>query len=214
MVELFGRATSINVQKAMWTIAELGIEHTRHDVGGPFGGTDTPEFGAMNPNRLVPVLKDGEVVIWESNAITRYLADRYGAGTLSPSNEAERAAADQWMDWSLTTYYGSIIPGLFWAFVRTTAADRDTASVAAHEEKAAKSTMILDGVLANRPYLVGDTLTMADIAVGALLYRYLTLPVNRPSAPNVERYYALLGERAAYRDIIMMDYSGMKIPGA
>jgi len=214
MVEVFGRASSINVQKVMWTIAELNVEHARHDVGGPFGGTDTPEYGAMNPNRLVPVLKDGDVCIWESNAIIRYLSDRYGAGTLSPSDEAQRAQADQWMDWSLTTLYPPVIPGLFWSYIRITAADRDMNSVAANLEKSAKAFGVLDGVLADRAFIVGDQLTMADVAVGSLLFRYFTLAIERPSLPNVERYYDSLTTRPGYQTHIMQDYSAMKVPGA
>jgi len=214
MLKIWGRKTSINVQKAMWATAELGLVHERIDAGGPFGQTDAPEYGKLNPNRLVPVLDDRGFVLWESNAIVRYLAATYGQGTLAPADLQDRARADQWMDWSITTVYPDVIPGLFVQFVRVTAAERDVARVEATAKRAGASLAILDAQLAGHHFIVGDTLTTADIAVGALLYRYFTMPVARPKLPNVEAYYHRLTQRKAYQEHVMIDWVAMKIPGA
>src|SRR5690606_22701182 len=118
MLTVWGRTNSINVQKVMWTVGELGLEHERIDAGGAFGGLDTAEYGRMNPNRRIPVLQDGELGLWESNAIVRYLAARYGAGTLWAEDPAQRSEADRWMDWMVTT----LLPDMtvvFWQLVRT-----------------------------------------------------------------------------------------------
>ena len=86
MLKIYGRATSYNVQKVMWLVAELGLPHQRIDVGGKFGGLDTPEFLAMNPNGKIPVIDDGGVIVWESNAIVRYLAAKYSLGQWCPAS--------------------------------------------------------------------------------------------------------------------------------
>ena len=214
MLKIWGRKTSVNVQKVMWAVAELGLPHERIDAGGPFGQTDTREFGARNPNRLVPVIDDAGFVLWESNAIVRYLATTYGIGTVGPSSSQDRARADQWMDWSLTTPYPDIIPVLFVQFVRVTAADRDATRVDAAAKRAGISLAILDTHLAERDFILGGTLTMADIAVGTLLYRYFTMPIERPNLPNVEAYSMRLTQRKAYAEHVMIDWQAMKIPGA
>ena len=214
MLKVWGRKTSVNVQKVMWAVAELGLAHERIDAGGPFGKTDTPDYGAMNPNRLVPVVDDKGFILWESNAIVRYLANTYGLGTFAPTGPEDRARADQWMDWANSTPYPDIIPGLFVQFVRVTAADRNATTVAAAAKRAGAALAILDQHLANRPFIGGNALTMADIPTGALLYRYFTMPFDRPALPNVEAYYQHLTARKAYQDHVMIDWVAMKIPGA
>ncbi len=214
MLKIWGRKTSVNVQKVMWAVAELGEAHQRIEAGGPFGKTDTPEFGAMNPNRLVPVLDDRGFVLWESNSIVRYLAATYGADSLAPADPHAAARADQWMDWSLTTLYPDVIPGLFVQFVRVTASDRNIALVDNHAKRAGANLAILDAQLSANPFILGDALTVADIAVGTLLYRYYTMPIARPALPHVEAYYKRLAARKAYQDHVMIDWQSMKIPGA
>jgi glutathione S-transferase len=214
MLKIWGRKTSVNVQKVMWAVAELGLPHERIDAGGPFGKTDTPEYGALNPNRLVPVIDDGGFTLWESNACVRYLAQTYGAGTLAPADAKTRARADQWMDWSITVPYPDIIGGLFVQFVRVTAAERKADAVAASAQRAGEKLALLDAQLAGHTFILGDTLTMADIAVGTLLYRYFTMPITRPALPNVEAYFQRLSGRKAYQDHAMIDWMSMKIPGA
>src|SRR5262249_14445383 len=103
MLKIWGRTTSSNVQKVMWAVGELGLEHERIDAGGKYGGLETAAYGQLNPNRRIPTVEDGDAVVWESNVIVRYLAAKFGAGELWPSDPGARASADQWMDWQQTT---------------------------------------------------------------------------------------------------------------
>ena len=130
MLTVHGRATSSNVQAVMWCIAELGMECRRLDVGGPFGGTQGEDFLAMNPMGRVPVLEDDHVTLFESQAILRYLAARYGSGTFWPSDPVARGPIDQWMDWAKIHVAPAVIYKVFWQLVRTAAFDRDHEIVA------------------------------------------------------------------------------------
>ena len=214
MLKIYGRKTSVNVQKAMWAVGELGLEHERIDAGGPFGGLDTPAFGKLNPNRLVPVLDDNGFVLWESNAIVRYLARTHGWGTLSPSDEHSRALADQWMDWSITTLYPDVIATLFLGMIRTASKDRHQSTMDAAMKRAGDKLGVLDAQLAGRQFILGDQPTMADIAVGSQMYRYFTLDIVRPALPAVEAWYRRLSARKAFQDHVMIDFQAMKVPGA
>jgi glutathione S-transferase len=214
MLKVYGRKTSVNVQKVMWAVAELGLPHTRADVGGPFGGTDTPEYGAMNPNRLVPVIDDEGFILWESAAIVRYLSERYGRGKLAPEGHHSYARADQWMEWAGTTLMQPIIGTCFLQMIRVQAAVRDTKAVSAAALTAGEKLAILDSHLADRQFIVGEQLTMADILVGSLLYRYFNLAIQRPRLVNVDLYYRRLTARPAYQQHVMVDFEAMKVPGA
>ena len=214
MLKVWGRTTSVNVQKVMWTIAELGLAHERIDAGGAFGKTDTPEYLAKNPNKLIPTLEDDGFVLWESSAIVRYLARKYGSGTLLPADEQQAARADQWMEWSTTTLYPDLTATIFLGLIRTPAKDRNNAAIETSIQRAGERLAILDGVLANRPYILGDKLTIADIPAGGLMYRYFTLPIERPELPNVAVWYARLTERPEYRDHVMVDYAQLRVEGA
>ncbi len=134
MLRVWGRTNSINVQKVMWAVGELGLAHERVDAGGEFGGLDTAAYGAMNPNRMIPVVDDGGTVVWESNAVVRYLAARYGAGGLWPEDPGARSLADRWMDWQLSTAQPAMGP-VFINLVRTPPERRDHAAVAAGAER-------------------------------------------------------------------------------
>src|SRR6266852_5561281 len=136
MIKIWGRNTSINVQKVMWAIDELGLARERIDVGGPFGKNNEPAYLAMNPNGLVPTLEEDDFVLWESNSVVRYLASKYGAGTLEPADLRARASASRWMDWQLTTTAPAIQP-LFWGLIRTPPEKRDHAAINAAKEKVA-----------------------------------------------------------------------------
>ena len=209
MLTIWGRATSSNVQKAMWAVGELGLPHERIDAGGPHGGLDTPEFAAMNPNRTIPTIDDDGLIVWESNAIVSYLCTRYGAGTMYPEDWPRRAAAEQWMDWMQATFYRDWID-LFWGPVRTPPSKRDTAANAAMAVRCGERLNILDAQLAKHPYVTGETLTMGDIPIGSTLYRYFDMEIERPSLPNVEAYYARLCDRPAYQAHVMVSYESLR----
>jgi glutathione S-transferase len=214
MLKIWGRATSLNVQKVAWAAAVLGVPFERIDVGGAFGKLDTPEFAKLNPNRMIPVLQDGDVTLWESHAIVRYLADTYGRGTMASQDRRAYAVADQWMEWAQSTIQPDVNATCFIGLIRTPAATRNVAAIEAAAARAGTNLAILDAHLATQPYVGGMGLSMADIPVGTLMYRYFTLPIARPSLPHVEAWYARLQSHAAYRQHAMVDYAALKVAGA
>jgi len=206
MLTVWGRPNSINVQKVMWTVGELGLEHRRIDAGGPFGGLDTEEYGRLNPNRKIPTLVDGEVVVWESNAIVRYLAARYGTGTLWPEDPGERSWADRWMDWQIT----EVQPHLhvaFWNLIRTPPERRDMEAVARAAEALGRVWSVAEARLAEVPWLGGRRFTMGDIPLGCAYWRYRSLDIPHPALPRLEDWFCRLSERPAYRAHVMLPLS-------
>lgn len=204
MLKIWGRNNSINVQKVMWTVGELELDHERIDAGGAFGGLDTDDYTAKNPNRLVPVLEepDGRI-LWESNAILRYLASVHGRGGLWPDDAFERASSDRWMDWMVTTLHPDLTP-VFWGLIRNAPAYATPEARKTHVEKLGRSFAILDRQLADRAFVGGDRPTIGDIPVGAATYRYYALAIDRPDLPNVRRWYEALTERPAYATHVMI----------
>ena len=210
MLKIWGRATSSNVQTAMWAVGELGLDHERVDWGGAFGGNDDPDYRAMNPNGLVPTLKDGDLVLWESPVILRYLAAKYGDEGFWPSDPGARAQLDMWAEWTKTSICPQLVYKVFWQIVRTKAADRSQAVI--DEGAAALRELMprLDARLAEGAYLGGDTLCFADIMAGHVLYRYMTLDFDKAMTPNVDAYYARLTERPAYQENVMVSYESLR----
>lgn len=213
MLTIWGRASSANVQKPMWLIGELGLEHKRIDVGGAFGGLNTDEFGALNPNRVIPVMQHGELTLWESAAILRYIAEIWGDDDMWPVDAAARAQIDMWIVWTNTTWVPTMT-NLFNAYVRTPAARRNAASLQRVVNATNAAATRAEDVLAQRSHLAADHFTLADIAFGVLLYRYFTLEAPRPDTPHLARYYSRLTQRDAYRTHAMIDYEDMRVPGA
>lgn len=210
---VWGRRSSSNVQAAMWCIGELGLPCRRIDAGFVYGVTDTPEFLAMNPNGRVPVLRDGGgEPMFESGAILRYLAARYGdGGAFWPADPARRAQVDKWAEWAKVSVGASFTAPIFWAVVRTAPRDRDEAALA-------RALRVLDGYLdladarlSDRPYLAGDAFTLADIQLGHLLYRYYDIAIPRPERPALARYYAGLTARPAYGEHVMVSYEELRV---
>ena len=210
MLTIWGRATSSNVQTAMWAVAELGLEHQRLDWGGAFGGNDDPDYRAMNPNGLIPVLKDGDTVLWESPVILRYLAAQYGDAAFWPADPGQRAQLDMWAEWTKTSVAPELVYKVFWQLIRTKAADRRHDLI--EKGAAALATLLprLDARLGAGPYLNGDALCFADIMVGHVLYRYMTLDFPRAETPNLDAYYARLTQRPAYAEHVMVSYDSLR----
>ncbi len=206
MLEVFCRRNASNGLPVMWTIGELGISHIRHDVGGSFGGAREAAYLAMNPNGRIPTLRDGGFVLWESNAIVRYLCRCYDRGELLlPADERGYALADQWMDWHKTTLYPTYIDW-FWAVVRTEPAIRDYKKIAELRERMELSLEILDGQLGKAGFVLGDKLSMADIPFGPLVFRYFELVGNGPSFRHIRNWYGKLQDRAAFREHVMFPF--------
>jgi len=205
-ITLWGRTTSANVQKVLWALGELGLSYEHIPLGGRFGGNREPAYLAMNPHGLVPTLKDGDLVLWESHAIVRYLAAQYGAGSLWPESPVARAESDRWTDWTATTFQAAWL-GVFWKYYRTAPESRDPAAISAGIAAAEACFEILDARLAAVPWLGGDTLTYADICAGVGMHRWRTMGIAYRRHANVERWAAALHERAAYRDSVETDYA-------
>jgi glutathione S-transferase len=201
MLKILGRKTSSNVQKVLWCCSELDIPFEREDVGGPFGKNNTPEYRALNPNGLVPTIDDDGFILWESNAIVRYLCAKHGAGKLWPADLARRADADRWMDWQQTTL-GPPMGILFRGLLKQPPDVIDAGQLNVSMQTATAGWRILDAALARHSFVTGDTLTMGDIALGSAVHRWFALPRERPELAHVAKWYARLNDRPAYRQHI------------
>ena len=210
MLKVWGRRSSFNVQKVLWLVGELGLAHDHVPAGGSFGGLDAPAFRTMNPHGRVPVIQDGDVVVWESHAILRYLAARYSEGELWARDPADRARVDGWMDWSQTSLQPDLLNGVFWCYFRTPEGLRDWPAIRRNVDLCAAHFRLLDGVLADRPFLTGDRLSLADIPIGTSLYRYFELDLERPDLPNVTSWYQRLQQRPAYRAHVMVPFGELR----
>lgn len=196
MLKIWGRANSSNVQKVVWTAEELDVPYERVDVGGAFGGTKDASYLAMNPNALVPTVQDGDLTLWESNTIVRYLAAKYGKGKLWIEDPGQRALAEKWMDWGFTLA-GPNTP-LFWGYIRTPPEKRDPAALEAARVKAIELWRTVEAELAKHPYIAGDAFSIGDIGLGVFVHRWMQFPIERGSQPMLDGYYERLKARPAY----------------
>lgn len=199
MLQIWGHKKLLNVQKVMWTVGELGLEHTRHDAGGRLGRLDTGELEHLTPHRHIPVIDDDGTVVWESNAIVRYLAAKYDSGGLWPEDPAERAIADQWMEWSATALQRPVQASHF-AMMQMPPAKQNVKAIMDGVARAQRLYGRLDRQLDGRDFIAGKTLTIADIAAGATLSRFFGLDITHPALPNVEAWRGRLEQRDAYRE--------------
>ena len=204
MLTIWGRLNSHNVKKVAWLAHEIGLPHRRVDMGGAFGFSEA--YLAMNPNRLIPTITveggtDDGLVLWESNAILRYLAARH-APALWPADPAQRARADRWMDWQFQ--FADAQRGAFLNFVRRAPADRDAAQIAQSTAAAGAMMAILDAELQRQPWLTGEAFGIADIPMGVYAHTFFALPLERPALPALEDWYARLRTRPGYADLVMI----------
>ena len=208
---LWGRRNAFNVQKVLWLLGELDLAFEHREAGGAAGGLDTPEFLAMNPHGRVPVpvLVDGDLPIWESHSILRYLGARYAAPTLWPEDPAARSNADRWMDWSQTSWQPDFM-GVFWGWYRTPEASRDGARVGRTLRACERHLALLDAQLATQPYLAGAAFSLADVPAGTALYRWFEMGLEVPRPPNVVAWYQRLGERTAYQEHVMRPFDELR----
>lgn len=199
---IWGRLNSHNVKKVAWLAVEAGVDHERRDIGGKFGFTDA--YLAMNPNRLIPTIDDDGFILWESNAIVRYLADRY-APALIPSDPQAKASADRWMDWQFS--YADAQREAFVNLVRKGPEDRDMAAVAAAAKACDAAMAILDSTLARQPWLSGDSFGIGDVPMGVYVRTWFTLAIERSERPHVAAWYERLKGRPGYADNVMIPLS-------
>ncbi len=198
MLKILGKSSSINVRKVLWTCAELGLPFEREDWGDGFRPTASPEFVALNPNAMVPVIVDGGFVLWESNTICRYLCAQHGGDSLLPNAPQSRARVEQWMDWQATEL-NSAWRYAFMALVRHSAAHADAAQIQASVANWNRQLGILDRHLhATGAFAAGDSFTLADIVLGLSINRWLLTPLERPDYPALAAYYRRLQDRAGF----------------
>jgi glutathione S-transferase len=198
--------SSINVKKVVWTAQELGLEFQRNEAGGLFGLVRTPEYLRLNPNALVPVMEDGDFVLWESNVIVRYLCAKHSPGQLYPNDLRERFEAERWMDWQQTTFSPASRPG-FWQLIRTAPEQRNAQAISDSNAAVEALLATLDAQLGRHAFVAGDHFTMADMALGCEAHRWFGLPQPRESWPNVERWYQGLRARQASAGVLDMSLS-------
>ena len=197
MITVWGRASSSNVQKVTWTLDELGVEYERIDRGREFGGLDTPEYLANNPNGRVPTVQDGDLIMWESQAICRYLARTYNGEHLYPAAPESAFQVEKWMDWNIA----HLAPSMFPMFLA--AREADDLAVAKDPKfdrfanEAKRCLAILQGVLNGQDYLAGDSFTLADLVCAISVSRWLFVGHDFGGETNVEAWYGRVSERPA-----------------
>lgn len=201
MLKVWGRMTSNNVQKVMWCIDELVVPHEHIDL--PHGrAKQDAAYLAMNPNGLVPTIDDDGFILWESNSCVRYIAAKFGSGTLYPNDLHQRADAERWMDWAQTALAAPSWT-IFLGLVLQKPEQRDLAAIAAATKRFNELWAITDKALATRKFVAGDHLTIGDIPMGIAAHRWFTIPVERERHPNFEAWYARLTERPAFKKNVM-----------
>lgn len=197
MLKIWGRKTSSNVQKVLWTCAELGVAFERVDWGGPFGGNKDPAYLALNPMGLVPTVEDGPLVIWESNTIMRYLCARHGGARLHPEDPALRTHVERWMDWQLAALTQPMAAMLM-GYYRTPPEKRDPSALEAARLRAIDLWRIVEEQLGRGDHLAGSALTLADICVGIWAYRWHAYPIERPALPRLKAWCERLASVPGY----------------
>ncbi|MHA6767223.1 glutathione S-transferase family protein [Sphingobium ummariense] len=200
MLTIWGRLNSHNVKKVVWFAQEAGVPFVRHDVGGEFGMSDA--YLALNPNALIPTIEDGQLVLWESNAILRYLAARYAPAGMWPADAAARARGDRWMDWQFS--FADAQRDAFLHLVRCPPETRDGNAIAVSARKSGELMGILDDALARQPWLTGEEFGAADVPMGVYAHTFFTLDMERPELPHVRGWYDRLRERPAYAETVMI----------
>jgi len=203
MLKIWGRANSSNVKKVTWLCEEIGLPYERIDAGLAYGVVNTPEYRKLNPNGLVPTIDDDGFILWESNAIVRYLAGKHAAGTLWPADPKVRASADRWMDWCSTTLAAAFTP----VFINMVRVAPDKRNLQAIEEGAKKTVELLarlDAALAGRNFINGDQFSMADISFGGVTWLINNVAFDRPQFANFDAWYARIAARPAFKKVVAL----------
>ena len=211
MLTLWGRLSSSNVQAVRWCLHELALDYQRIDAGIHYGVTDTADYLERNPNGTVPMLCDGDAPpLWESGAILRYLAARYGNDSFWPHDAIARAEVDKWAEWAKINIAMNFTAPVFWRVVRTPTRQRDPHAIAEALARLERFLTIAEHVLASRAFLAADHLTLADIQFGHCLWRYFDIDIDRPALPALQAYHQRLCARDAYRDTVMVSYEELR----
>lgn len=212
MLTIWGRASSSNVQALMWCVGELGFRYQRHDIGHIHGGTESEAFERLNPNRTVPVLQDGDTPpLWETGAILRYLAARYGSGAFWPNDPVQRAHVDRWAEWAKLNVAMAFTVPVFWRVVRTPVAEQDHVAIAEAVQRLEDKLRIAEAELSRHAFLAGEEFTLADIQFGHVLFRYFDIEIVRAELPALRAYYDRLCARPAFQEHVMLSYDVLRV---
>ncbi len=212
MLTVWGRKTSSNVQALMWCIGELGLAHQRIDIGHRFGGNDSEEYLALNPNGTVPVLQDDDnAPLWETGSILRYLANAYGGEEFWPRELLAQANVDRWAEWAKLNVALKFTVPIFWRVVRTPPDKRDPVAIKRATDGLEHFLRIANSQLMKHSFLVGDNLTLADIQFGHILFRYYDIDIVRSELPAVHHYFLNLKSRPAFQQHIMVSYEELRV---
>ena len=210
MLKLWGRTSSINVRKVLWTLhpqqLQIGLPFERVDAGLSFGVVKTPDYLVKNPNALVPLLEDGDFQLWESNVIVRYLCAKHASGTLYPVDLQARFEAERWMDWQQTAL-NNASRDAFYQWIRVKPEDRQPALIAKSVAATEPLLDMVDAQLARHAFMAGARLTMADIPIACEIHRWWGLPQSRPAWVNIERWYAQMLVHPASRGVLDLPLS-------
>lgn len=199
MLRVLGKASSINVRKVLWACDEIGLAYIREDWGSGYRSTSSAEFQALNPSAMVPVLVDGDIVLWESNVIVRYLAAKHERHDLLPVTAAERAQVEMWMDWQASDFNNSWRYA-FQALVRKNPACQGVAELAASVKDWTRNIAIIEAQLGKTgSYIASAGFTVADVAIGLAVNRWFMTPLAHPPFAAVAAYFERLSERPAFR---------------
>jgi glutathione S-transferase len=197
MLRILGRGTSGNVQKVVWLLEELGEQYVREDYGRQFGNTQTAEYLALNPHAKVPTLLDGELAVWESNTILRYLCNKLPRGReLYPLEPAARSQVERWMDWQLAALNGPYL-GVFREAKKKP--EERAASFAADAKELGAQLELLEKGTGGRPYIAGASFSIADVCLGPIVDRIFGFPITLPALPSIRSWHATVTARPAYQ---------------
>lgn len=209
MLKIWGRKSAINVQKVLWACGELGLDYEREDAGLQFGIVDQPFYLAMNPNGRVPTIEDDGFTLWESNAILRYLAAKYGPAArkegLYPADPKARAVVEQWMDWQIFTLWPSVV-AIYLGLHRPPPGGVAPETIQGHVIRAHQTWRIVESRLSQNSYMAGRDFTLADICIGMWLFRWFEMEIEREDLPALRRYYDRLQQRDGFRTHIMQPF--------
>ncbi|MDH7971011.1 glutathione S-transferase family protein [Sphingomonas sp. AR_OL41] len=200
MLTLWGRLNSHNVKKVAWFAEEIGLPFVRHDVGGAFGMDAA--YLALNPNALIPTIEDAGVVLWESNAILRYLAARHAPERFWPDDPAVRAQADKWMDWQFD--YAVAQGPAFINLIRRTPAERNADAIRESAARSAEMMRRVDDELAKHRWLSGEQFGIGDVPMGVYAHTWFTLAIERPALRHVAAWYDRLRSRPGFAAQVMI----------
>lgn len=198
MLSLLGKSSSINVRKVLWTCAEIGVEYHHEEYGAGALPLSTDAFLALNPNGMVPVIKDDDFILWESNSICRYLANKHHREDLLSADPKARAQVEQWMDWQAGELNNSWRYA-FMALVRHSPAHADPSAISSSVSNWNRHMKILDAqLMKTAAYAAGETFSLADIVLGLSTHRWMMMEMDKPALPTVTAYYELLSQRPAF----------------